>query len=97
MNFKTKDGVDRTPEQIEAAFAACLQIEYAYARASEDNGGFSVVCDRDVDQAREHANAAITDAECLAIQDQAQRSNEREVRAAYEFKRPEDTEGGTCD
>lgn len=95
MTYTTQDGIVRSAEQIEAAFAACRQLELAYARASEDNGGDSSVEWEDVDLARALANEAITDQECVDLQEQAAKDNSPEPD--YEFKRPEDTEGGTCD
>lgn len=93
QTFTTQDGTVRSAEQIEAAFAACRQLELAYARASEDNGGNSSISWEDVDLARALANEAISDQECVALQEQAL----QESQPSYEFKRPEDTEGGSCD
>jgi hypothetical protein len=98
MSYTTKDGIVRTPDHIEAAFEACRRLELAYARASEDNGGGSSIDWADIDRAREKANLAITDKECLAIEEQACAENEGVYdEPTYEFKLPEDTEGGACD
>lgn len=98
MSYTTKEGIVRTPEQIEAAFEACRRLELAYARASEDNGGGSSVDWTDIGGARHEANLAITGDECVALQEQAAQENEGVYyEPTYEFKLPEDTEGGACD
>jgi hypothetical protein len=135
-----------TEEQILAAFAACRQLELAYAKASEDNGGSSSVDWEDVDQARELATLALSPEELEAIADscagvqpeyvlnepgqdliatlKAARASDapmspnhpdiqvladpgmravidewlqRDALMPFEFKRSEDTEGGTPD
>lgn len=96
--FIGADMVPRTAEQIAAAFACCRQLELAYELSNPDNGGSGSVNWSDVDQAREHAADAITNDEQAAISAQAYKSNHPdEPTPVYEFKRADDTEGGTPD
>lgn len=100
--FMGADGVFRTADQINAAFACCRQLELAYELANPDTGGSGSVNWSDVDLAREYAADAITNDEQAAIS--ARACNENQTAAAldepplsYEFKRADDTEGGTPD
>ncbi|TFZ04491.1 hypothetical protein [Ramlibacter rhizophilus] len=63
MTFTTQDGIERTPEQIEAAFACCRQLQFAYAMANQGNGGLGRVHWQDVDDALGWASDALTVAE----------------------------------
>lgn len=100
--FIGADMVPRTAEQIAAAFACCRQLELAYELSNPDNGGSGSVNWSDVDLAREHAADAITNEEQAAISARAYSENQREAALdeplpEYEFKRADDTEGGTPD
>lgn len=75
MNYTTQDGVLRTQEQIEAAFAACRLLEIAYVRADEETGGSSSINWTDVDIAREVAREAITQEEIAGLSLQASLEN----------------------
>ncbi|MEJ7930721.1 hypothetical protein WG922_12110 [Ramlibacter sp. AN1015] len=67
MTFITQDGVERTSEQIEAAFACCRQLQFACAMASEDNDGTGRVHWQDIDDALGWAAEALAPGERLSI------------------------------
>lgn len=69
------NGTPRTLEQIAAAFVACYQMELAYAKASEENGGSCGVQWEGLDSTREFAIEALNADEHLSIISEAKRVN----------------------
>ena len=75
MTFTTQDGIERTPQQIEAAFACCRQLQFAYSLAGEENGGGGRVHWQDVDDALGWAADALTPLEASRIAGSASSQN----------------------
>jgi hypothetical protein len=88
--------------QLEAIVDAAWQLCFAYARADEANGGGGSVDWEHVDGARDDAlqgfgDEAKKDLNAQAAAWNGQGTNDAKEAPPYEFKRAEDTEGGTCD
>lgn len=104
MNTMMIRGEIYTQKQIEAAIDAAWLLSLAYAAASEDNGGNSVVDVEKLNQANNLAAGAFDDQELTnharaenGLEPVNQIDPNEEDLPAYEFKRPDDTEGGTPD
>lgn len=88
--------------QLENLVNAAYILGCAYARADEANGGGGSVRWEDLNRANELLREGFGEEGVKDMDDDAQAFNVFEPEAAapappYEFKRAEDTEGGTCD